>query len=217
MHLLKRPSEASRRAQAYVRDAARPEEYETACLDLIAKFKTLRAALRDDGVPDVEHFIATYQMDCASAAARLLRSGLPATIEHGKPRRGARRAAFGHRCARSDCLCRGGTGDAAAQVAEATQHFITSLDVLKLGMHEVDQVQPPLHDLLASLHRVPQLPLHFEGKAKVRDWLARLGGMRAVDKLDDGSVRQLAYDLEGAYNAFIRALGGEQGPSEGRT
>jgi hypothetical protein len=69
-----------------VRDAVRPDEYEAACLDLIAKFKTLRTALRDDGVPDVEHFMATYKMDCASAAARLLRSGLPATIEHGKSR-----------------------------------------------------------------------------------------------------------------------------------
>ncbi len=70
-----------------MRDAAKPDEYEAACLDLIAKFKTLRTALRDDGVPDVEHFMATYKMDCASAAARLLRSGLPATIEHGKARR----------------------------------------------------------------------------------------------------------------------------------
>lgn len=76
-----------------MRDAVKPEEYETACLDLLAKFKTLRAALRDDGVPDVEHFMATYKMDCASAAARLLRSGMPATIEHGKPRCAALRLA----------------------------------------------------------------------------------------------------------------------------
>ncbi len=93
-------------------------------------------------------------------------------------------------------------------MAEATQHFITSLDVLKLGMHEVDQVQPPLSDLLASLHRVPQLPPDFEGKGKVRDWVAKLGGMRAVDRLEESAVRQLAFDLETSYNAFIRALGG---------
>ena len=160
-------------------------------MDLLAKFKTLRTALRDDGVPDVEHFMATYKMDCASAAVRLLRSGLPATIEHGKPR--------------------GGGNNTAATVAEATQHFITSLDVLKLGMHEVDQVQPPLSDLLTSLHRVPQLPPDFEAKAKVKDWLARLGAMRAVDRLADSEVRQLAFDLESGYNAFIRTLGGGGG------
>lgn len=100
-------------------------------------------------------------------------------------------------------------------MAEATQHYITSLDVLKLGMHEVDQVQPPLSDLLNSLHRVPQLPPDFEGKAKVRDWLARLGGMRAVDRLAESEVRQLAFDLESSYNGFIRELGGGGGGPAG--
>ena len=113
--------------------------------------------------------------------------------------------------ARSPRVARGGGSNAAATVAEATQHYITSLDVLKLGMHEVDQVQPPLSDLLNSLHRVPQLPPDFEGKVKVRDWLARLGGMRAVDRLAESEVRQLAFDLESSYNGFIRELGGGGG------
>ena len=84
--------------KAYVRDAVGSEAYAAACLDLIAKFKTLRTALRDDGVPDVEHFMATYRMDCASAAQRLLRSGLPATIEH-RPARRARGAQAPQRAA----------------------------------------------------------------------------------------------------------------------
>ena len=101
--------------------------------------------------------------------------------------------------------------NAAAAVAEATQHFITAMDVLKLGMHEVDQVQPPLSDLLLSLHRVPQLPPDFVGKAKARDWVARLAAMRAVDRLDEEAVRQLAFDLDSAYAAFMRQLGGGAG------
>jgi hypothetical protein len=100
-------------AQAYVRDAVRPDEYEAACLDLIAKFKTLRTALREDGVPDVEHFMATYQMDCSSAAARLLRSGVPATIEHGKPRCARERA-------RAETLWRALTQPARAPPGRAT-------------------------------------------------------------------------------------------------
>ncbi len=207
-----------------MRDAVRPDEYEAACLDLIAKFKTLRTALRDSGVPDVEHFMAVYKMDCTAAAARLLRSGMPATIEHGKPRCARRDAAApalraAHRLTRQRAgrvgARRSGTDNAAAAVAEATQHFITAMDVLKLGMHEVDQVQPPLADLLACLHRVPQLPPDFEGKVKVRDWLARLNSMRAVDKLDEEAVRQLAFDLDTAYTAFMRALGGGGAPSAG--
>ena len=181
------------RLQAYVRDAVTSAEYEVACLDLIAKFRTLRTALRDDGVPDVEHFMATYSMDCSSAAARLLRSGLPATIEHGK--------------------ARAGPGQAAAVVAETTQHFITALDTLKLGMHEVDQVMPPLSDLASALHRVPQLPPDFEATRKVQEWVAQLGGMRAIDKLDDARVRQLSLDMEQGYNAFMRALSAAGGSS----
>ena len=96
-------------------------------------------------------------------------------------------------------------------MAEATQHFITAMDVLKLGMHEVDQVQPPLSDLLLSLHRVPQLPPDFVGKVKARDWVARLAAMRAVDRLDEEAVRQLAFDLDSSYASFMRALGGGAG------
>lgn len=143
--------------------------------------------------------MSIYRMDCASAAQRLLKSGLPATIEHGAKRHGG--------------------GGEAAVVAEATQHFITAMDVLKLGLHEVDQarrgreaasggtyqlrltlparslppscqVAPPLSDLHASLHRVPQLPPDFEGKAVVRQWVATLGRLRAADRLDDATARQ---------------------------
>ena len=37
-------------------------------------------------VPDVENFMADYNMQCPMAAKRLIYSGMPATVEHGKPR-----------------------------------------------------------------------------------------------------------------------------------
>jgi hypothetical protein len=37
-------------------------------------------------VPDVQQFMADYNMQCPMAAKRLIYSGLPATVEHGKPR-----------------------------------------------------------------------------------------------------------------------------------
>ena len=37
-------------------------------------------------VPDVEKFMAEYNMQCPMAAKRLIYSGMPATVEHGKPR-----------------------------------------------------------------------------------------------------------------------------------
>ena len=39
-------------------------------------------------VPDVEKFMADYNMQCPMAAKRLIYSGMPATVEHGKPRYG---------------------------------------------------------------------------------------------------------------------------------
>ena len=37
-------------------------------------------------MPDVEKFMAEYNMQCPMAAKRLIYSGMPATVEHGKPR-----------------------------------------------------------------------------------------------------------------------------------
>lgn len=37
-------------------------------------------------VPDVEKFMGDYNMQCPMAAKRLIYSGMPATVEHGKPR-----------------------------------------------------------------------------------------------------------------------------------
>lgn len=59
--------------QAYVRDAVSPKDYEAACQQLISKFKTLQAALRDNGVPSVEAFMVLAAYGCATCH-------LPSTI-----------------------------------------------------------------------------------------------------------------------------------------
>ena len=45
-----------------------------------------RARAHTPQVPDVQQFMADYNMQCPMAAKRLIYSGLPATVEHGKPR-----------------------------------------------------------------------------------------------------------------------------------
>eukprot|EP01018_Ginkgo_biloba_P014518 Gb_37209 [translate_table: standard] len=172
--------------KAYVRDVISPKDYEPECAKLIAQFKTLTTSLKDT-VPSVERFMETYKMDCPAAVNRLLVSGIPATVEH--------------KAASSSDI----TGTAVA-VAECVQHFITSMDSLKLNMVAVDQVHPLLSDLLASLNRVPQLLPDFEGKVKMRDWIARLNKMGAADELTEQQARQLLFDLDSSYNAFINAL-----------
>mmetsp|Transcript_3666 Transcript_3666/g.10545 ORF Transcript_3666/g.10545 Transcript_3666/m.10545 type:complete len:209 (-) Transcript_3666:384-1010(-) len=173
--------------RAYVRDAISAKEYEPACEKLIGQFKTLYSSIKDT-VPDVSAFMAQYNMQCPMGAQRLLQSGIPATYEHGKPSDG------------------GSQGNNAVSVAATVQHFITAMDSLKLNMIAVDQVYPLLSDLVQSLHKVKQLPPDFEGKQKTKEWLSKLHAMPASQDLGEEEVRQLLFDLENAYNAFISAL-----------
>lgn len=172
--------------KAYVRDIITSSDYETECLKLIAHFKTLASALKDT-VPNIERFADTYKMDCPAALNRLLTSGVPATVEH-----------------RSSSTASATTS--AAIVAECVQNFITAMDSLKLNMVAVDQVHPLLSDLAASLGKLTILPPDFEGKTKMKEWIARLSKMGAADELTEQQSRQLHFDLESSYNCFMAAL-----------
>ncbi|XP_016460729.1 vacuolar protein sorting-associated protein 28 homolog 2-like [Nicotiana tabacum] len=172
--------------KAYVRDIVSPAVYETECLKLIAQFKTLSSTLKD-AVPNIERFHDTYKMDCLAALNRLVTSGVPATVEH--------RAAASMSAVTS-----------AAVVAECVQNFITAMDSLKLNMVAIDQVHPLLSELSSSLNKLSILPVDFEGKTKMREWLSRLSKMGAADELTEQQARQLHFDLESSYNSFMAAL-----------
>lgn len=101
-------------------------------------------------VPDVEQFMLTYNMQCPMAVRRM-KSGMPATLEHG----GAQPDA---------------TKSSAYAVAETVQHFITTMDCLKINMVAVDQVYPLLSDLLQGLNRVGT---GCEGVAADGSWAGR--------------------------------------------
>jgi len=168
--------------KAYVNSAVPSDRYEAACSELLAKYKTLRNTLVDT-VPDMQHFMATYSMHCPSARHRL-QVGIPATIEHRVNR-----------------------PSSAVNVAECVHHYIGAMDTLKLNMAAKDQIAPCLSDLLISLHKVPQLPAEFAGKLCIRRWVERLDNMRASDELGEDEVRQLLYEIENSYNAFMQLLG----------
>ena len=143
------------------------------------------------------------------AVKRLIYSGLPATVEHGKTgggSEGSRRgggAGFG-----GGGGAGGGASSASAvAVAESVQHFITSMDSLKLNMVAVDQVYPLLADLAAALGRVGGLPPDWTGREKVKKWVSKVHALPASRELDADDVRQLLFDLESAYNEFMAAIG----------
>ncbi|KAL1914377.1 uncharacterized protein VTP21DRAFT_8957 [Calcarisporiella thermophila] len=172
--------------KAYIRDSITPQDYTPACARLIAQFKTALNLVRD-AVPDVEQFMREYKLECPAAANRLLKIGVPATIEHA--------AESGRDPSRS-----------AKYVAETVQHFITLMDALKLNFTAVDQLHPQLSDLMQSLHYVSLPPEFEDSKEKLRNWLITLNQMKASDTLGEDDVRQLMFDLENAHNLFYRSL-----------
>jgi len=138
---------------AYTRDAVSEEKYTNTCKKLISKFKTLKAAC-SQLVPNIDKFITEYHMDCKAARHRLLRVGVPATVEYGATSKD------------SDANDK--------YVFEACQTLITTMNCLELNIRDVDQLHPNLSNLMASLNEVKKLPEGHISKVKVL--LLRLGG-----------------------------------------
>jgi ESCRT-I complex subunit VPS28 len=168
--------------RAYARDAVEPKEYTAQCKKLISQFKLAERVLRGTGM-STEEFITLYQMDCPRAEERLLKMGIPEPMK-------------------------GGTDEVnqAVTVAETVQHFITTMDAIKLDQRAVDEIQPLLSDLNDVFIRIPDLPNDFEPIIKVNRWLQKLNTMRAVDEISDEDSRQLYHDLDSAYTEFTRYL-----------
>ncbi|RCV27643.1 hypothetical protein SEVIR_5G344800v4 [Setaria viridis] len=176
--------------RAYVRDLVSAADYEAECLKLISQFNSLSSSLA--GAVTVPRFVQAYRLDCPAALNRLLQSGVPATVEL--------RAA-------SSSSAPAATAASAASIAHCVQTFITAMDAVKLNMLANDQVRPLLQDVSTSMARLgPLLPPDFEGKVKVNEWLSKLHKMGAADELTEQQARQLNFDLDSAYSAFLAAL-----------
>lgn len=167
--------------RAFARDAIDQKTYTEQCKKLISQFKLAERVLR--GSMSTETFMEVYQMDCPRATERLLKMGVPEPLK-------------------------GGADDAshAVTVAETVQHFITTMDAVKLEQRAVDELQPLLSDLMDALTRIPDVPNDFEPNRKIQKWLEKLNSMRAVDEINDEDARQLYLDLDSAYTEFRRYL-----------
>lgn len=119
------------------------------------------------------------------AVERLLGAGVPATV------------LFSHKTS-SDV-------SSVVLATEATQLFITAMDVLKLDQRAVDEVQPCISDLLKTLNKCEAVAPSFD-KSKIQGWLSNLNSMRASQELDDDQIRQLILDLDTSYANFKTAL-----------
>jgi len=89
------------------------------------------------------------------------------------------------------------------------QNFITLMDSLKLGQRAVDELHPPLVELVDSVNRVPSLPAEHDSRTRTMTWLTTLHQMKAHQELSDEQARQMAFDLDAAYASFHKFVKGD--------
>ncbi|KAL4909918.1 hypothetical protein BDW74DRAFT_165234 [Aspergillus multicolor] len=181
--------------KAYIKDVITEAEYTETCARLLKQYKS---SLGDDTVArefvDLETFKRTWDLECPRATERL-RSGLPATVEQASHSGPSTNKASG---------APGSTGGASGTlILMATENFITFLDALKLGMASKDALHPLLTDVIQSSNKVTA---DFENRGKIIEWLINLNQMRASEELDEEQLRELAFDIESAYQGFKSTL-----------
>lgn len=133
------------------------------------------------------------QLECPRATERL-RIGLPATVEqasHGAP-------------APNNATAGGGPNASGSLILAATENFITFLDALKLNMVSKDALHPLLSEVIQSVNKVTDG--EFQDRGKIIQWLIALNQMRATEELSEEQARELAFDIEQAYQGFKATL-----------
>lgn len=99
----------------------------------------------------------------------------------------------------------GPTGGASGSlILAATENFITFLDALKLNMVSKDALHPLLSEVIQSVNKVTDTD--FEDRGKIIQWLIALNQMRATEELSEDQARELAFDIEQAYQGFKATL-----------
>lgn len=134
------------------------------------------------------------QLECPRATERL-RIGLPATVEQAS-----------HNAPKAGSGAQGGSGGGASGslILTATENFITFLDALKLNMVSKDALHPLLSEVIQSVNKVTDG--EFENRGKIIQWLISLNQMRATEELSEDQARELAFDIEQAYQGFKATL-----------
>jgi ESCRT-I complex subunit VPS28 len=94
-------------------------------------------------------------------------------------------------------------GASGSLILAATENFITFLDALKLNMVSKDALHPLLSEVIQSVNKVTR---DFESRGKIIQWLITLNQMRATEELSEEHARELAFDIEQAYQGFKATL-----------
>lgn len=95
-------------------------------------------------------------------------------------------------------------GASGSLILAATENFITFLDALKLNMVSKDALHPLLSEVIQSVNKVTDTD--FQDRGKIIQWLIALNQMRATEELSEDQARELAFDIEQAYQGFKATL-----------
>lgn len=173
--------------KAYIKDALPENEYSDLCSKLLKQYRSI---LNDENVSrefvDLDTFTRKWDIECPRAKERL-RVGLTAdevlTVQKVAP---------------------GSTAPVATAsgslILVATENFITFLDALRLSMTSKSALHPLLSDVIQSVNKVTDQD--FDHRGKIIQWLITLNQMKTSEQLSDEQARDLAFDMEQAYNGF---------------
>ncbi|OAL38871.1 hypothetical protein AYO20_01622 [Fonsecaea nubica] len=173
--------------KAYIKDALPETEYSDMCSKLLKQYRSI---LSDEGVArefgDLDTFTQKWDIECPRAKERL-KIGLSSveTITVAK-------AAPGSTAPQGNL--------SGSLILVATENFITFLDALRLNMVSKTALHPLLSDVIQSVNKVTEQD--FDHRGKIIQWLITLNQMKTSEELSEEQARDLAFDMEQAYNGF---------------
>ena len=171
--------------KAYVTDAVTEAEYTEICSKLLKQYNGI---LNDENVTkefvDLDTFCRRWEIECPRAT-KTLRVGMP--LPEVQPTAAPLRAVAP-------------TGASGSLILTATENFITFLDALRLNMVSKSSLHPLLTEVIQSVNKVTDQD--FENRGKIIQWLITLNQMKTSEELNEEQARDLAFDMEQAYNGF---------------
>ncbi|EXJ54884.1 uncharacterized protein A1O5_12950 [Cladophialophora psammophila CBS 110553] len=173
--------------KAYIKDALPEIEYSDMCSKLLKQYRSI---LNDENVArefgDLDTFTQKWDIECPRAKERLkvgLSSVETITVAKATPGSTAPQGNL-----------------SGSLILAATENFITFLDALRLNMFSKTQLHPILSDVIQSVNKVTDQD--FENRGKIIQWLITLNQMKTSEELSEEQARDLAFDMEQAYNGF---------------
>ena len=188
--------------KAYIKDALPETEYSEMCSKLLKQYKSI---LNDETVArefvDLDTFSRQWDV-CNTRTKESREPSNSSQIECPRAKERLRVGLTADEIIRTAPATTAPSAPAASGslILAATENFITFLDALRLNMVSKSALHPLLSDVIQSVNKVTDQD--FEHRGKIIQWLITLNQMKTSEELSDDQARDLAFDMEQAYNGF---------------